>query len=191
MNATLRLTGLGNNSATLLQLSSSKLIELLVEDDDTLKELADGGSIVGLSLDEIERTPTRILRKKLREKQEDNTVLQTRNEKLATDNNRLLNQIEKLKTRELTHDDVELARQRDCQLLRKESRQFSPEIDGTKRNYSSDSLGFLGEWRITRSCNGRVRARPFESVFSGSWHHLQNQFEVGMANWQQHPVTGH
>ena len=61
MNATLRLTGLGNNSATLLQLSSSKLIELLVEDDDTLKELADGGSIVGLSLDEIERTPTRIL----------------------------------------------------------------------------------------------------------------------------------
>ena len=85
MNATLRLTGLGNNSAILLQLSSSKLIELLVEDDDTLKELADGGSIVGLSLDEIERTPTRILRKKLREKQEDNTVLQTRNEKLATD----------------------------------------------------------------------------------------------------------
>ena len=189
MNATLRLTGLGNNSATLLQLSSSKLIELLVEDDDTLKELADGGSIIGLSLDEIERTPTRILRKKLREKQEDNTVLQTRNEKLATDNNRLLNQIEKLKTRELTHDDVELARQRDCQLLRKNLGNSLQKLTEQSEIIQAILSDF---WANGESLDHATveSARDLLNLFGGSWHHLQNQFEVGMANWQQQPVTG-
>ena len=190
MNATLRLTGLGNNSATLLQLSSSKLIELLVEDDDTLKELADGGSIVGLSLDEIERTPTRILRKKLREKQEDNTVLQTRNEKLATDNNRLLNQIEKLKTRELTHDDVELARQRDCQLLRKN---LGNSIQKLTEQSEIIQAVLSDIWANGESLDRATveSARDLLNLFGGSWHHLQNQFEVSMANWQQQPVSRH
>ena len=38
----------------LMQLGQSKLIELLVEDDDTLAELEDGGTVAGLKLDEIQ-----------------------------------------------------------------------------------------------------------------------------------------
>lgn len=49
------------------RLTSSKLMELLAEDDDELEALAGGGSIAGKTLDEIDRMSVRELRAALRD----------------------------------------------------------------------------------------------------------------------------
>lgn len=55
----------------LIGLGKSKLLELLVEDDDSLAELADGGELHGKTLDEIDRMSVRELKLALREARED------------------------------------------------------------------------------------------------------------------------
>ncbi|MFT8212319.1 MAG: DUF3102 domain-containing protein, partial [Symbiopectobacterium sp.] len=48
-------------------LGKTKLFELMTEDDEDLAELAEGGTIAGLTLDEIDRMSSRELRAKLRD----------------------------------------------------------------------------------------------------------------------------
>lgn len=55
----------------LITLGKSKLLELLVEDDDTLVELTEGGDINGNTLDDIDRMTIKELRLALREARED------------------------------------------------------------------------------------------------------------------------
>lgn len=66
--------------------SKTKLFELLVLDDDEIKELADGGTVAGLEIDDIARMSSSELRKALREEREDakatEQVLAARNAKL-------------------------------------------------------------------------------------------------------------
>lgn len=70
----------------LLTLGKTKLYELMVEDDDDLAALADGGTVAGLELDDIERMSTRELRKALRDARADATakdqVIADKNSKL-------------------------------------------------------------------------------------------------------------
>ncbi|EAM5969714.1 DUF3102 domain-containing protein [Salmonella enterica] len=56
---------------TLALLNKSKLFELMTEDDEELAELAKGGTVAGLTLDDIDRMSVRELRKALRESKED------------------------------------------------------------------------------------------------------------------------
>ncbi|EDS7589942.1 DUF3102 domain-containing protein [Salmonella enterica subsp. diarizonae] len=56
---------------TLALLNKSKLFELVTEDDEDLAELAEGGTVAGLTLDDIDRMSVRELRKALRESKED------------------------------------------------------------------------------------------------------------------------
>lgn len=56
--------------AKLMDLGKSKLLELLVEDDITLVELAEGGDINGHTLDDIDRMTRNELRAALRESRE-------------------------------------------------------------------------------------------------------------------------
>ena len=72
MNATLRFTDPKMKQAQpkLMTLGKSKLLELLVEEDDTLLELADGGDINGHTLDDIDRMTRNELRAALRESRE-------------------------------------------------------------------------------------------------------------------------
>ncbi|EGA8090861.1 DUF3102 domain-containing protein [Salmonella enterica] len=56
---------------TLALLNKSKLFELMTEDDEELAELAEGGTVAGLTLDDIDRMSVRELRKALRESKED------------------------------------------------------------------------------------------------------------------------
>lgn len=72
MNATLRFIDPKMKAAQpkLMDLGKSKLLELLVEDDDTLLELADGGDINGHTLDDIDRMTRNELRLALRESRE-------------------------------------------------------------------------------------------------------------------------
>lgn len=69
MNATLRFIDPKMKQAQpkLMALGKSKLLELLVEEDDTLLELADGGDINGHTLDDIDRMTRNELRAALRE----------------------------------------------------------------------------------------------------------------------------
>lgn len=72
MNATLRFIDPKMKQAQpkLMILGKSKLLELLVEEDDTLLELADGGDINGHTLDDIDRMTRNELRAALRESRE-------------------------------------------------------------------------------------------------------------------------
>ncbi|CAM3725966.1 DUF3102 domain-containing protein [Xenorhabdus thuongxuanensis] len=56
---------------TLALLGKSKLFELMTEDDDELSELAEGGTVAGLTLDDIDRMSVRELRKALRDTRND------------------------------------------------------------------------------------------------------------------------
>ncbi|OVZ83380.1 MULTISPECIES: DUF3102 domain-containing protein [Yersiniaceae] len=82
---------LGNSDATpkrstLSALGKGKLYELMTLDDEELDALADGGTIVGATLDDIERMSVRELRQSLREARETNSaqqrVLADKNEKI-------------------------------------------------------------------------------------------------------------
>ncbi|AKZ83209.1 MULTISPECIES: DUF3102 domain-containing protein [Enterobacterales] len=67
-------------------LGKTKLFELMTEDDEDLVELADGGTIAGMSLDDIDRMTSRELKAALREARETNAaqqrVLADKNEKI-------------------------------------------------------------------------------------------------------------
>ncbi|ECQ7759216.1 DUF3102 domain-containing protein [Salmonella enterica] len=62
---------LESKATTLSLLGKSKLFELMTEDDEELSELAKGGTVAGLTLDDIDRMSVRELRKALRESKED------------------------------------------------------------------------------------------------------------------------
>ena len=72
MNATLRFIDpkMKSVQSKLITIGKSKLLELLVEEDDTLIELADGGDINGHTLDDIDRMTRNELRAALREARE-------------------------------------------------------------------------------------------------------------------------
>ncbi|MEA1063982.1 DUF3102 domain-containing protein [Erwinia sp. HR93] len=67
-------------------LGKTKLFELMTEDDEDLVELADGGTIAGMNLDDIDRMTSRELKAALREARETNAaqqrVLADKNEKI-------------------------------------------------------------------------------------------------------------
>lgn len=61
---------LQSKATTLSGLGKSKLLELMSEDDDDLAELAEGGTVAGLTLDDVDRMTVRELRRALRESRE-------------------------------------------------------------------------------------------------------------------------
>jgi len=65
---------LSHHRSALTDLGRTKLYELMVLDDDDLAALAEGGSVVGLSLDDVERMSSRELRKALRDARADNAA---------------------------------------------------------------------------------------------------------------------
>ncbi|MFS8164020.1 DUF3102 domain-containing protein [Escherichia coli] len=73
-------------ATTLSLLGKAKLFELVAEDDEELSELADGGTVAGLTLDDVDRMSVRELRQALREARETNAaqqrVLADKNEKI-------------------------------------------------------------------------------------------------------------
>ena len=80
-------------ATTLSLLGKAKLFELVAEDDEELSELADGGTVAGLTLDDVDRMSVRELRQALREARETNAaqqrVLADKNEKIDSISTRL------------------------------------------------------------------------------------------------------
>ncbi|EMZ6148061.1 DUF3102 domain-containing protein [Escherichia coli] len=81
------------NVPTLAHLGKAKLFELMTEDDEELAELADGGTLAGMTLDDVDRMSVRELRQALREARETNAaqqrVLADKNEKIDSLSTRL------------------------------------------------------------------------------------------------------
>jgi hypothetical protein len=91
-----------DQQAALENLSRGKMYELLVLDDEEVKELADGGTVAGLNLDEIDTMSTSELRRTLRqERAKINADLETKDRQIQAKNE----QIDKLdgKLDKLTH----------------------------------------------------------------------------------------
>lgn len=59
-----------SQAQTLAQLGKAKLIELMVEDDEELAALANGGTVAGLTLDEVDRMSVREVRAALRKERQ-------------------------------------------------------------------------------------------------------------------------
>lgn len=81
------------NVPTLAHLGKAKLFELMTEDDEELAELVGGGTVAGLTLDDVDRMSVRELRQALREARETNAaqqrVLADKNEKIDSLSTRL------------------------------------------------------------------------------------------------------
>ncbi|CZX73907.1 DUF3102 domain-containing protein [Enterobacter hormaechei subsp. hoffmannii] len=77
---------LESKAKTFSLLGRSKLYELMLEDDEELAQLADGGTVAGLTLDDVDRMSVRELRQSLREARETSAaqqrVLADKNEKI-------------------------------------------------------------------------------------------------------------
>ncbi|EEV2578847.1 DUF3102 domain-containing protein [Escherichia coli] len=84
---------LESKAQTFALLGKAKLFELMTEDDEELAELADGGTVAGLTLDDVDRMSVRELRQALREARETNAaqqrVLADKNEKIDSLSTRL------------------------------------------------------------------------------------------------------
>ncbi|MBL4838412.1 MAG: hypothetical protein JKY34_12630 [Kordiimonadaceae bacterium] len=62
---------LASKRNTFSLLGKSKIYELMLEDEDDLEELAEGGTFLGMDMDDIERMSSRELRKVLRDRRAD------------------------------------------------------------------------------------------------------------------------
>ncbi len=67
MQAAVKFSGNHGKELIAARLGSTKLLELMSEDDPDLEELADGGTIAGRTLDEIDRMSVRTLKDTLRQ----------------------------------------------------------------------------------------------------------------------------
>ena len=73
----------------LLTLGKSKLFELMTEDDEDLQELADGGSVNGITLDDVDRMTIKELRAALRESRDTAEA----KDKIIADKNKMVDEL--------------------------------------------------------------------------------------------------
>lgn len=83
---------IASNTKALSYLGKTKLYELMVMDDDTIAEIAAGGTINGLSLDAIDQMTTRELKEALREA----NATQEATERVLAGKNKKIDQVERL-----------------------------------------------------------------------------------------------
>lgn len=77
------------------QLSQTKILELMVEEDDELDALAEGGTIAGLELDEIQRMSGRELRAALKAERDEREKESAANDQIIAEKNKKLDTLTK------------------------------------------------------------------------------------------------
>ncbi|HGA5334508.1 TPA: DUF3102 domain-containing protein [Salmonella enterica subsp. enterica serovar Corvallis] len=105
MQASIKFLGTENElpkRSTLSALGKGKLYELMVLDNEELDSLADGGTIAGSTLDDIDRMSVRELRKALRESKEDLAA----SRKLNAEKSQEINELKETKFRTVDPDGV-------------------------------------------------------------------------------------
>lgn len=128
------------NVPALAHLGKTKLFELMTEDDEELAALADGGTVAGMTLDDIDRMTSRELKAALRETRE-NSEAQAR--LLADKNNKIDELAAKLTTKkprvQTPPPDVE------GEEIRKEASQFAFEAESVVRGKLRAAFQALAE----------------------------------------------
>jgi hypothetical protein len=100
---------LAAKATALSHLGKTKLLELIGEDDEELAGLTEGGTIAGLSLDDIDRMSSRELRKALREAKADMEA----KDQVITDKNKKMDSLnQKMKKIKTTAPDEVMAQYR-------------------------------------------------------------------------------
>ncbi|MBL3601600.1 MAG: DUF3102 domain-containing protein [gamma proteobacterium endosymbiont of Lamellibrachia anaximandri] len=84
------------NKAKLADLGKTKLLELMTEEDDDLEGLAEGGTLAGHTLDEIDRMSGRELRDALRAEKETREQDTEVHERLLESKDKKINELDKL-----------------------------------------------------------------------------------------------
>lgn len=105
MQASLKFLGSTSEApkrSALSVLGKTKLYELMVLDDEELDDLADGGTVAGATLDDIDRMTSRELRKALRESKEDLAA----SRKLNAEKSQEINELKETKFRTVDPDDA-------------------------------------------------------------------------------------
>lgn len=103
MQASIKFLGSDNETpkrSTLSVLGKGKLYELMVLDDEDLDSLADGGTVAGTTLDDIDRMSVRELRKALRESKEDLSA----SRKLNAERSQEINELKETKFKTIDPD---------------------------------------------------------------------------------------
>ncbi|EDS5585803.1 DUF3102 domain-containing protein [Salmonella enterica subsp. enterica serovar Saintpaul] len=93
---------LESKAQALALLGKTKLFELMTESDEELADLADGGTIADMTLDDIDRMTTRELRKALRESKEDLAA----SRKLNAEKSQEINELKETQFRTVDPDGV-------------------------------------------------------------------------------------
>lgn len=84
------------NARALSHLGKTKLFELMVEDDEEIESLATGGTLAGLTLDDIDRMTTRELKVTLRETKEKSRQERETHEALLQKKDQKINELDKV-----------------------------------------------------------------------------------------------
>lgn len=93
MNAAIRFSGM--KQITSVVQGRSALLELLTLDDGDISALDDGGTVAGLTLDEIDRMPTSELRAQLRKHKEDLKAAADAHERQLSRKDQKINELDK------------------------------------------------------------------------------------------------
>lgn len=98
MKASVKYLNLSNkNGQALAHLGTTKLFDLMNQDDEDLEALAEGGTVAGLTLDEMDKLSTRELKKRLAEAKADQDAVR----KVSADKDKKINELsEKLEKAE-------------------------------------------------------------------------------------------
>lgn len=102
MQAALKL----QDRAALHNLGVSKALELVSEDDDTLDDLASGGSVAGLKLDDIERMSVRELKSALRKERIERVEESEANEEIVRKKDERINKLVRRSTRSAAREQI-------------------------------------------------------------------------------------
>ncbi|QLB15865.1 hypothetical protein A6B39_10600 [Mannheimia granulomatis] len=175
MQATIKFCGDGLQDTTpkLVQLGKSKLLELMAQDDDDLKELAEGGTIANLTLDEVDRMSVQELRKALRNARADREA----QGKLIADKDNKINELatkltkkEKL-IKEVTPD-------QEAEALRKETTNIAFGAEATLRGTLHQAFSELA----VNSEKSRIDHKQFMVGLLGqiesTLNQLRNEFDL-------------
>lgn len=113
MQAAVKFSGNQGKELVAARLGSTKLLELMSEDDADLEVLADGGTLAGKTLDDIDRMSVRDLKNALRKERSDRVADRETNEKLIERKDKKINSLD----RQLKGWDRSAAREKAEQLL--------------------------------------------------------------------------
>lgn len=84
-----------SNTPGLAKLGRTKLLELMAEDDEDLQALAEGGTLAGHTLDDVDRMSTRDLRETLRKERAARTKEATAHERMLDRKNKKIDELDR------------------------------------------------------------------------------------------------